>query len=264
MGLAYPNRGGGGLTQTAADAAYQPLDSDLTAVAAIATQATGRSLLGAANAAAIRVIADAEQVGVAATADAAHVAAGDPHTQYLTEAAAAGTGGAGLIGILDTAGLITATTLEAALAEIAARLPIGIFVASTTAISSTTFVAIATSARSVPVGTYRVIGGSTYTSSASIDAFYTLACSGTISEIQLSSSHESDGINMVSGQDVVGGTPSGNVDCVELVGNAAAKGCAIQGYIKVSVAGTVSFLVAGKTPGDVSFSAGTGVVLIPA
>ena len=45
MGLAYPNRGGGGLTQTAADAAYQPLDSDLTDIAALTTASFGRSLL---------------------------------------------------------------------------------------------------------------------------------------------------------------------------------------------------------------------------
>lgn len=38
---------------------YQPLDSDLTAIAALTTTATGRSLLAAADAAAIRVIAGA-------------------------------------------------------------------------------------------------------------------------------------------------------------------------------------------------------------
>jgi hypothetical protein len=42
-------------------ATLQPLDSDLTAIAALATTATGRSLLAAADASAIRAIADAQQ-----------------------------------------------------------------------------------------------------------------------------------------------------------------------------------------------------------
>ena len=46
-------------------AGYQPLDSDLTAIAALTTTATGRSLLAAANAAAIRTIADSPSVAEA-------------------------------------------------------------------------------------------------------------------------------------------------------------------------------------------------------
>ncbi len=45
------------LDVTAAAATYQPLDSDLTAIAALSTTSTGRSLLAAANAAAIATIA---------------------------------------------------------------------------------------------------------------------------------------------------------------------------------------------------------------
>lgn len=45
------------LTTSAAAAAYQPLDADLTAIAALTTTATGRSLLAAADAAAIATIA---------------------------------------------------------------------------------------------------------------------------------------------------------------------------------------------------------------
>lgn len=52
----------------------QPLDSDLTAIAALSTTSTGRSLLAAADAAAIRTIAGAETSGAAATAVSAHEA----------------------------------------------------------------------------------------------------------------------------------------------------------------------------------------------
>lgn len=45
------------LTSSAADAAYQPLDSDLTAIAALSTTAFGRALLALANAAALRTAA---------------------------------------------------------------------------------------------------------------------------------------------------------------------------------------------------------------
>lgn len=55
----------------AAQAASQPLDSDLTAIAALTTTATGRSLLAAADAAAIRTISGAETSGAAASAQAA-------------------------------------------------------------------------------------------------------------------------------------------------------------------------------------------------
>ena len=49
--------GGQVLTRTGADGLYQPLDSDLTAIAALTTTSYGRSLLEAANAAALRTLA---------------------------------------------------------------------------------------------------------------------------------------------------------------------------------------------------------------
>lgn len=51
---------------------WQPLDSDLTAIAALTTTATGRSLLAAANAAAIRAIASAQAEDATLTALAAY------------------------------------------------------------------------------------------------------------------------------------------------------------------------------------------------
>lgn len=79
----------------AAAAASQPLDSDLTAIAALATTAFGRSLLELANAAAGRTAlalgtaatsatGDFDAAGTAAAAVAAHEAASDPHPGYLT------------------------------------------------------------------------------------------------------------------------------------------------------------------------------------
>lgn len=64
LGGSYPNPGFASDMATQAEldaavAAKQPLDSDLTAIAALATTATGRSLLEAADAAAIRTIAAA-------------------------------------------------------------------------------------------------------------------------------------------------------------------------------------------------------------
>lgn len=67
---------------------YQPLDSDLTAIAALTTTATGRSLLAAANAAAIRTISGAETSGAAAAAQAAAIAASQPLDSDLTAIAA--------------------------------------------------------------------------------------------------------------------------------------------------------------------------------
>lgn len=58
-------------TLAAVAAGYQPLDGDLTAIAALSTTAVGRSLLAAADAAALRVITDAQQLDADLTAIAA-------------------------------------------------------------------------------------------------------------------------------------------------------------------------------------------------
>lgn len=77
---------------TSLAALYQPLDSDLTAIAALTTTSTGRSLLAAADAAAIRTIAGAEASGAAASAVSAHDADTSVH------------------GIADTSALVTTST----------------------------------------------------------------------------------------------------------------------------------------------------------
>lgn len=77
---------------TSLAALYQPLDSDLTAIAALTTTSTGRSLLAAADAAAIRTIAGAEASGAAASAVSAHDADTSVH------------------GIADTSALVTTTS----------------------------------------------------------------------------------------------------------------------------------------------------------
>lgn len=84
---------------------YQPLDSDLTAIAALTTTAFGRGLLELANAGAARTALDAEQAGTAAAAVVAHIAAGDPHPGYALESAL---GAAALLGVGTTAGTVAA------------------------------------------------------------------------------------------------------------------------------------------------------------
>lgn len=59
------------LSTAAAAAGYQPLDADLTAIAALATAAFGRSLLTASDAAAARTALDAQQLDADLTAIAA-------------------------------------------------------------------------------------------------------------------------------------------------------------------------------------------------
>jgi hypothetical protein len=59
------------LTITAAAAAYQPLDGDLTSIAALTTTAFGRGVLDDADAAALRTTADAQQLDADLTAVAA-------------------------------------------------------------------------------------------------------------------------------------------------------------------------------------------------
>lgn len=67
------------LTPTEGDAVYQPLDSDLTAIAALSTQAFGRSLLTAANAA-----AGLSLLGAAADASVVHLAGAETVTGLKT------------------------------------------------------------------------------------------------------------------------------------------------------------------------------------
>jgi hypothetical protein len=54
------------LTDLGLSSVYQPLDADLTSIAALTTTSYGRSLLEAADAAALRTLADAEQLGLLA------------------------------------------------------------------------------------------------------------------------------------------------------------------------------------------------------
>lgn len=94
------------LTPAEGDAAYQPLDADLTAIAGLATTATGRSLLAAADAAAIRTISGAEVAGAAAAAQAAS----QPLDSDLTAIAALTTTafGRSLLALADAAALAAA------------------------------------------------------------------------------------------------------------------------------------------------------------
>ena len=104
--------GGGadGITQEQADARYQPLDSDLTAIAALATTSFGRALLELADASAGRI---ALGLGTAATA-----ATGDfqPADADLTAIAALTTTtfGRGLLALADAAAGRTALGLGTA------------------------------------------------------------------------------------------------------------------------------------------------------
>lgn len=102
--------GGDGITQEQADARYQPLDSDLSAIAALATTAFGRALLTLADAATGRT---AFGLGTAATA-----AVGDfqPANAGLTAIAALTTTsyGRGLLVLADAAAGRTALGLGSA------------------------------------------------------------------------------------------------------------------------------------------------------
>ena len=102
--------GGQVLTRTGADGLYQPLDSDLTAIAALTTTAYGRSILEAADAAALRTLA---ALGTAATADT-----GTTGGQVLTR-----TGADGLYQPLDSdltaIAALTTTTFGRALLALA-------------------------------------------------------------------------------------------------------------------------------------------------
>ena len=76
-----------------------------------------------------------------------------------------------------------------------------------------------------------------------------------------STSHQTDGIVPVTTLGVVGAAPTAGTNCSELVGHLAARAAHIGGVITLSVAGTVSMLIAGKTPGDITINAGTHLVL---
>jgi hypothetical protein len=117
---AFDTAGSAAAAQAAAIAASQPLDSDLTAIAALTTTSTGRSLLAAADAAAIRTIAGAETAGAAAAAQAAS----QPLDSDLTSIAALTTTsyGRALLELADAAALRTAvgsaSTTQSGLVEL--------------------------------------------------------------------------------------------------------------------------------------------------
>jgi len=74
------------LTAAEAAAAHAPLSHTHTAAQISDASATGRSLITAADAAAGRTALGAEPSGTAASTMSTHVAAADPHPQYLTPA----------------------------------------------------------------------------------------------------------------------------------------------------------------------------------
>lgn len=111
----------------AAQTASQPVDSDLTAIAALTTTSFGRALLTAADAAALRTAAglgtaataatgDFEVAGAASTAQAAAIAASQPVDSDLTAIAALTTTsfGRALLTAADAAALRTAAGLGTA------------------------------------------------------------------------------------------------------------------------------------------------------
>jgi hypothetical protein len=99
-------------TITQADARYQPLDSDLTAIAALSTTAFGRSLLAAADAAALRTLA---ALGTIATQDANNVSISGGAITGITDLAVAdgGTGASTAANARTNLGLVIGTDVEA-------------------------------------------------------------------------------------------------------------------------------------------------------
>jgi hypothetical protein len=99
-------------TITQADARYQPLDSDLTAIAALSTTAFGRSLLAAADAAALRTLA---ALGTIATQDANNVSISGGAITGITDLAVAdgGTGASTAAAARTNLGLVIGTDVEA-------------------------------------------------------------------------------------------------------------------------------------------------------
>lgn len=100
----------GDITSLVSDlAGKQPLDSDLTAIAALSTTAHGRAYLAAADAAAVRTLAGAEVAGAAAAAQAAS----QPLDSDLTAIAALSTTayGRAFLAMADAAAAKTALSL---------------------------------------------------------------------------------------------------------------------------------------------------------
>lgn len=126
---------------------------------------------------------------------------------------------------------------------------------------ATTLTETITTADTVPAGTYRITGFISYTSSPSIDGYVTLGSSATVSLFLFSTSYQVDGIVPATTLGVAAAAPVAGTNCSELVGNAAARAAHIGGVITLDTAGTVSMLVAGKTPGDITVNAGTHLVL---
>lgn len=106
-------------TITQADARYQPLDSDLTAIAALTTTSTGRSLLAAADAAAIRTIAGVGTIGTQASSS---VSITGGSITGITDLAVAdgGTGGSDAATARTNLGLVIGTNVQAYDVELAA------------------------------------------------------------------------------------------------------------------------------------------------
>lgn len=110
----------GGLATTAAVASgYQPLDSDLTAIAALTTTATGRSVLAAADDAAIRTIAGVGTIGTQASSS---VSITGGSITGITDLAVAdgGTGASTAADARTNLGLVIGTNVQAYDAELAA------------------------------------------------------------------------------------------------------------------------------------------------
>lgn len=98
---------------------FQPLDSDLTAIAALTTTTTGRSLLAAADAAAIRTIAGVGTIGTQASSS---VSITGGSITGITDLAVAdgGTGGSDAATARTNLGLVIGTNVQAYDGELAA------------------------------------------------------------------------------------------------------------------------------------------------
>ena len=180
--------------------------------------------------------------------------------------------GASLIGVEDSAGLILAATVEAALAEIAGRIPVtAMMTAASPSVASTTFVTVMTTPRALRASTrYFVEGVVGYTSSATRDAYLALLLpSG--ATIEGSISHQIDGIQTATGAMItgvsagatVGATPTAGTNCIELVAANVVRWSRFWFYLTTSSAGTLAILGAGKDSGSLVYAAGTCLICTP-